>query len=221
MDERYMYTVIPKIPIRGLIKGKSIIRSENLSLSKSEVLYCIKFGQVYRKFYEKNRKERVFPSNLDRLHRKDYISEKEYNTLTEKCYNVDSGFFDTKDSETTNTTVGEYEKKTTKEDQFLSGDNTKKESLSQESSVGSDQESCDNNVVDESTDIINDTENVESSDDENTEPEYDVESYDEDIESSDDEKESGDENLLTPTQNNIQQSNNVEYKNNKKKKRKH
>lgn len=81
LDERYMYTVVPRSPIRNLIKGKAIIKATNLQLSKDEVKACLKHGAVYRKFYCESNSERVTPSNLDRLHRKDHITEKQYEKL--------------------------------------------------------------------------------------------------------------------------------------------
>ena len=81
LDERYMYTVVPRSPIRNLIKGKAIIKATNLQLSKDEVKECLKYGAVYRKFYCESNSERVTPSNLDRLHRKDHITEKQYEKL--------------------------------------------------------------------------------------------------------------------------------------------
>lgn len=85
MDERYMYTVCPRIPIRGLVKGRVIVKPENLSLSKDEVLECMKHGRVYRKFYCEMNPEAVTPSNLDRLHRKDHLTEEQYKALTSNC----------------------------------------------------------------------------------------------------------------------------------------
>lgn len=81
LEERYVYTVKPKKPIPGIIKGKLINRPQNLSLSKEEVLECIKYGPVYRKFYLDSNMEMVTPSNIDRLHRSRHLSELEYSKL--------------------------------------------------------------------------------------------------------------------------------------------
>ncbi len=81
MDERFMYTVCPRVPIRNIVRGKVIVRSTNLSLSKDDVLECLKYGRVYRKFYCEENLEMVTPSNIDRLHRKDHLTEAEYNAM--------------------------------------------------------------------------------------------------------------------------------------------
>lgn len=81
LEERFMYTVHPRRPIRNLIKGKVIIKPETLSLTKEEVLDCLKYGAVYRKFYMEPNSERVYPSNIDRLHRSKHLSEAAYAVL--------------------------------------------------------------------------------------------------------------------------------------------
>lgn len=80
LEERFTYKVVPKSPIRNIVKGKIIMKPTTLSLSKSEVLQCLKHGSVYRKFYleSSNNMERVTPSNLDRLHRSNHITEDDY-----------------------------------------------------------------------------------------------------------------------------------------------
>lgn len=78
MDTRFMYTVAPRRPIRNLIKGRIIVRPENLLLTKEDVLLCIKHGPVYRKFHLDTNLERVTPSNLDRLHREIHFTEEQY-----------------------------------------------------------------------------------------------------------------------------------------------
>lgn len=83
LEERFIYVVHPRRPIRNLIKGKVIIKPETLSLSKEEVLACLKYGAVYRKFYTET-PERVYPSNLDRLHRSKYLTETAYAALIKK-----------------------------------------------------------------------------------------------------------------------------------------
>lgn len=84
MEETYVYTVVPKRPIRGVVKGKIITKESNLFLTKDEVLLCLKHGPVYRKFYHPDKPEKVTPSNLDRLHRAEHLTEEQYNALLEK-----------------------------------------------------------------------------------------------------------------------------------------
>jgi hypothetical protein len=84
LAETYTYTVIPRRPIKNIVKGKVIFKATNLSLTKEEVLQCMKYGAVYRKFYMQSDPERVTPSNLDRLHRSEHISEEQYKAILEK-----------------------------------------------------------------------------------------------------------------------------------------
>lgn len=81
LEERYTYTVHPRRPIRNIIQGTAILRPMTLSLTKEEVLKCIKYGAVYRKFYMDSNLEKVTPSNLDRLHRQKHITEAEYKAM--------------------------------------------------------------------------------------------------------------------------------------------
>lgn len=153
MEERFIYNVVPRRPIRNLIKGKVVSRSENLSLTKDEVLYCLKFGAVYRKFYGETKMERVVPSNLDRLHRREHLSEKDYQSLSTTGHYVASGFFDTGDSGATDPI--DKKKHSEPEEQFLPLGNQEDESVSSETdNIGFEQESSDNSIEE---DIVNDT----------------------------------------------------------------
>ena len=163
MEERFTYTVNPRRPIRNLIKGKTIVRSENLSLTKSEVLFCLKFGPVYRKFYKSNKLERVLPSNLDRLHRKDYLTEKEYNNLLEKDCKVASGFFDYEDSGVTDPYS---EKKDPTEEQSFPDENNEEESVSEVDNIEFNETDGDDSVeLNGDTELLEDDSTEESVDD--------------------------------------------------------
>lgn len=88
MEDRYLYSVFPKMLIRDL-PGVGAFRSQkSLSLSKDEVKYCMKFGSVYRRFANENKTERVTMSNIDRLHNAVYMTEEEYEQYLKA--NVDS-----------------------------------------------------------------------------------------------------------------------------------
>lgn len=105
LEERFTYQVVPKKPIRNIVKGKIITRPTVLSLSKSEVLSCLKFGNVYRKFYlePSTNMEKVTPTNLDRLHRSNHISETDYNNnLSDEDNKTVSGLTYTESSGTVN-----------------------------------------------------------------------------------------------------------------------
>ena len=76
---RFLYSVFPKKPIKNLLpNGRPINSPKSLQLTKEQVLYCMKFGTVYRRFGE-GREERTTTLNLDRLHNREYIEEKDWN----------------------------------------------------------------------------------------------------------------------------------------------
>ena len=78
-EMRFLYSVYPKKPIRNLLSnGRPINSPKTLSLTKEEVLYCMKSGTVYRRFGSIDRNERVTTINLDRLHQKEFVTEEEW-----------------------------------------------------------------------------------------------------------------------------------------------
>ena len=78
-QERFLYEVSPRRPMRGILKGRAIVTPTTLQLDYDEVLECMKYGMVHRRFT--NRIERVLTTNIDRLHRKEFISEESYKKL--------------------------------------------------------------------------------------------------------------------------------------------
>ena len=77
---RFLYSVYPKKPIKNLL-AKPINSPKTLSLTKEEVLLCMKCGTVYRRFGLEDRNERVTTINLDRLHNRQFITEEEWKKL--------------------------------------------------------------------------------------------------------------------------------------------
>ena len=77
-DIRYVYTVNPRRPIRGIAGIKSIRTGTTLKLTKEEVKIAMKSGHVYRRFANEGINQRVTGENLDRLHNEKFMSEKEY-----------------------------------------------------------------------------------------------------------------------------------------------
>ena len=73
----YLYSVYPKKVIREL-PTLPIRHPKSLYLDKDQVLICLKYGSVYRRFANENRNERVTISNLDRLHNDKFMTEEEY-----------------------------------------------------------------------------------------------------------------------------------------------
>lgn len=79
---RFLYSVYPKKPIKNLLpNGRPINSPKTLSLTKEEVLMCMKSGTVYRRFGSINRNERVTTMNLDRLHQRDFVTEEEWKKM--------------------------------------------------------------------------------------------------------------------------------------------
>ena len=80
-ETRYLYSINPKKVIKFLCGNmmKPPIRvSKSLRLTKEEVLDCLKYGSVYRRFANENRIERVTTLNIDRLHNEKFLTEEEY-----------------------------------------------------------------------------------------------------------------------------------------------
>lgn len=78
-ETRFLYSVYPQRPIKGLLPNNRPINGpRSLSLTKEEVLICLKSGSVYRRFANENRNERVDLTNIDRLHNERFIMEKDY-----------------------------------------------------------------------------------------------------------------------------------------------
>lgn len=78
-EQKFLYYVYPKKPIRNAVEGVPLLRSaKSLYLTKEEVLKCLKFGSVYRRFVNEDRNERVTPMTLDRLHNARFMTEAEY-----------------------------------------------------------------------------------------------------------------------------------------------
>ena len=76
-NEVYLYTVHPKRPLK--IEGVGVVRTpKTLSLTKEDVKLAIKGASVYRRFANIGINERVTTLNIDRLHRAEYISEKDW-----------------------------------------------------------------------------------------------------------------------------------------------
>lgn len=81
-NERFLYEIRPIKPIKDLIPGRSIKAPCSMQLTKEEALYCMKFGPVYRNFSDSGMNPiRVTGSNINRLHRSNFLSEESYNSM--------------------------------------------------------------------------------------------------------------------------------------------
>lgn len=88
MDVRYLYSVNPKKPIRT-IKGVPVLRTpKSLQLTKEDVIECLKYGSVYRRFANENRIERVTINSVDRFHNAKFMTEEEYEAFLQA--NIDN-----------------------------------------------------------------------------------------------------------------------------------
>ena len=80
-DLRFLYSVNPKKVIKNL-SGVSVIRTpKSLQLTKEDVIECLKYGSVHRRFANENKIEKVTIDNVDRLHNAKYISEEEWKKI--------------------------------------------------------------------------------------------------------------------------------------------
>lgn len=80
-ETRYLYSINPKKVIKflsGNIMKPPIRVSKSLRLTKEEVLDCLKYGSVYRRFANEGKIERVTTLNIDRLHNEKFMTEEEY-----------------------------------------------------------------------------------------------------------------------------------------------
>ena len=78
-ETRFLYSVFPKKPIKGILEdGRAISSRKSLNLTKEEVQKCMNCGSVYRWFANDNRLERVTTLNIDRLHNAEYLTEEQF-----------------------------------------------------------------------------------------------------------------------------------------------
>ena len=91
---RYAYSINPKKVIKFL-SGKPVVPpirvSKTLLLTKSEVLECLRYGSVYRRFAKEKTNVRVTTLNLDRLHQDHLMSEEEYQKFVSAQMGNDRG----------------------------------------------------------------------------------------------------------------------------------
>lgn len=78
-EERYLYTVYPKKPIKNLNEAVPLLRvSRSLFLTKEEVAKCFECGSVYRRFSNEGITEKFNKYEIDRVHRAKYISKEDW-----------------------------------------------------------------------------------------------------------------------------------------------
>lgn len=84
-NERYLYEIRPIKPIKDLIPGKLIKKPCSMQLTKDEVLHCMKYGSVWRRFTGKD-PLKVTGNNLDFMHRavySDYVKPEDKKKVEE------------------------------------------------------------------------------------------------------------------------------------------
>ncbi len=82
IEERYLYTISPKRPIRYLNPNTPLINStKSLLLTKEEVIKCFGYATIYRRFSNNNITERITKFDIDRVHRAKYISKEEWDKM--------------------------------------------------------------------------------------------------------------------------------------------
>ena len=79
-----IYTVNPRKVITGLSGVNAIRTAKSLFLTKEDVKICLQKATVYRRFANEGINERVNVGNIDRLHRENYVSEKDWEAVQAK-----------------------------------------------------------------------------------------------------------------------------------------
>lgn len=74
----FLYTIHPKRAITGLTNIGTVRTAKSLFLTKEDVYVALKGASVYRRFANIGKNERVNVGNVDRLHRAEYISEEDW-----------------------------------------------------------------------------------------------------------------------------------------------
>ena len=79
-EVRFLYSVFPKKPIKGVLEdGRPISSRKSLNLTIDQVRLCMNCGSVYRWFAnDGNRLERVTALNIERLHNEKFMTEEEF-----------------------------------------------------------------------------------------------------------------------------------------------
>lgn len=78
-ETRYLYSVNPKKPIKGVLEnGRPINSSKSLNLTIEQVQKCMACGSVYRWFANEDKLERVTSLNIERLHNEKFMTEEEF-----------------------------------------------------------------------------------------------------------------------------------------------
>ena len=80
----FLYTVNPRKVITGLSGVNAIRTAKSLFLTKEDVKICLQKATVYRRFANEGINERVNVGNIDRLHRENYVSEKDWDATQAK-----------------------------------------------------------------------------------------------------------------------------------------
>ena len=80
----FLYTVNPRKVITGLSGVNAIRTAKSLFLTKEDVKICLQKATVYRRFANEGINERVNVGNIDRLHRENYVSEKDWDVVQAK-----------------------------------------------------------------------------------------------------------------------------------------
>ena len=112
-EERFLYTVYPRRPIKNLNELIPIIRvPKTLSLNKEEVLKCFECGNVYRRFSNDGKVEKITKYDVDRVHRPVYISPTEWKIIMSEAKDVNNLVVNGAKAEETSVEVQEVKEET-------------------------------------------------------------------------------------------------------------
>ena len=83
LEQRYLYTVYPKKPIRNINETLPLLRvPKSLYLIKEEVSKCFENGaSIYRRFSNEGIVEKFNKYEIDRVHRDKYISREDWEEI--------------------------------------------------------------------------------------------------------------------------------------------
>lgn len=90
-EVKYLYTIHPRRPIKGLSEVPIVRVPKTLALTKDDVRKCLKLAAVWRRFDNGDNLVRVVPSSVDRLHNEKFMTEEEYKKFVSDQKGINHG----------------------------------------------------------------------------------------------------------------------------------
>lgn len=188
MAETFLYAVHPKRIITGLSSGRCVRVAQSIQLTKDDVYACLKKAAVYRRF-PLDGNIRVTVSNVDRLHRNEFISEEQWKKMQDGTEVKDETIpvtQETKSDEVVDPTPIVEEPDNQKTDSLITDTSEEEEHLNEDVEVeevniesNSEQENISEVVEPEQVTELNSDESAEEAENDNVESEIDEETSNE------------------------------------------